>query len=111
MGVGAEKFAAPLGIKIGVEPSEKMALKARMQGIHVFPAVAEALPFASGRFDFIPMVTTICFVDDVLKSFREAFRALKPGGCFIVGFVDKKRENQILQGCHFFLCSRDNKTF
>jgi len=92
VGVGSGKFAAPLGIKIGVEPSEKMAIKAGMQGINVYPGVAEELPFSDGRFDFILMVTTICFVDDVIKSFREAFRVLKPNGCIIVGFVDKESE-------------------
>jgi len=92
VGVGSGKFAAPLGIKIGVEPSEKMAIKARMQGINVYPGVAEELPFSDGRFDFVLMVTTICFVDDVIKSFREAFRVLKPNGCIIVGFVDKESE-------------------
>lgn len=92
VGVGSGKFAAPLGIKIGVEPSEKMAIKAGMQGINVYPGVAEELPFYDGRFDFVLMVTTICFVDDVIKSFREAFRVLRPNGCIIVGFVDKESE-------------------
>ena len=92
VGVGSGKFAAPLGIKIGVEPSEKMAAKARMQGIDVYHGVAEALPFSDCRFDFILMVTTICFVDNILKSFTEAFRVLKLGGSIIVGFIDKESE-------------------
>ena len=92
VGVGSGKFAAPLGIKIGVEPSEKMAIKAKMLGINVYPGVAEELPFSDGRFDYLLMVTTICFVDDVIKSFKEAFRVLKPSGCIIVGFVDKESE-------------------
>jgi hypothetical protein len=35
------------------------------------------------------MVTTICFVDDVLQSFGEVNRILKPNGNFIVGLVDE----------------------
>ncbi len=92
VGVGSGKFAAPLGIEIGVEPSEKMAIKARKQGIKVYPGIAEDLPFPDDRFDFVLMVTTICFVDDVIESFKEAFRVLKLGGCIIIGFVDKESQ-------------------
>ena len=92
VGVGSGKFAVPLGIKVGVEPSEKMAGKARLQGIDVHSGIAEALPFSDGLFDFVLMVTTICFVDDVAQSLKEAFRVLKTGGCIIVGFVDRDSE-------------------
>ena len=92
VGVGSGKFAARLGIGIGVEPSEKMADKARMRGVDVRPGVAENLPFSDCRFDYVLMVTTICFFDDVFKSFQEAFRVLKPGGCIIVGFIDRKSD-------------------
>ena len=92
VGVGSGKFAGPLGIKIGVEPSEKMATKARCQGINVYHGIAEDLPFPDKKFDFVLMVTTICFVDDIIKAFREAFRVLKPGGFIMVGFVDRESE-------------------
>ena len=92
IGVGSGKFAGPLGIKLGVEPSRKMALKAKNLGIKVIQGVAENLPFCDDGFDCVLMVTTICFVDDVIKSFDEAYRILKIGGCIIVGFVDKESE-------------------
>ncbi|MBN2189448.1 MAG: methyltransferase domain-containing protein [Chitinispirillaceae bacterium] len=92
VGVGTGKFAAPLGIAIGVEPSGKMAGEAVRLGIHVCKGVAEHLPFPGSRFDLVLMVTTICFVDDILASFREAFRVLKRDGCFIAGFVDKESD-------------------
>jgi ubiquinone/menaquinone biosynthesis C-methylase UbiE len=92
VGVGSGKFAAPLGIKIGVDPSEKMASKARIQGIDVHSGIAEELPFSDGRFDFVLMVTTICFVDDAVQSLKEVFRVLKTGGFIIVGFVDRESE-------------------
>ncbi len=90
IGVGSGKFALPLGIETGVEPSERMAGKARKQGIAVVKGVAEDLPLSTGAFDFALMVTTICFVDDLEQSFREALRILKPGGFIVVGLVDKE---------------------
>ncbi len=92
IGIGSGKFAEPLGIDIGVEPSQQMADKARKLGIKVLPGVAEQLPFSAAAFDFVLMVTTICFVDDVIQSFREALRVLKPGGCLLVAYVDVDSE-------------------
>ena len=89
VGVGSGKFAIPLGINIGVEPAENMAVKAEREGIQVFRHIAENLQFPDSEFDVVLMVTTICFVDDILKAFREAFRVLKTNGCIIVGFVDR----------------------
>ena len=89
VGVGSGKFAEPLGIKIGVEPSARMAMRAREKGIEVCSGVAEELPFPDSSFDFVLVVTTICFVDDVMKSLREVLRVLRADGFIIVGFVDK----------------------
>lgn len=92
IGVGSGKFAGPLGITIGIEPSRKMAAKATKQGIQVIQGVAEALPFPKSMFDFALLVTTVCFVDDVTKCFKEVFRVLKANGYIIVGFIDKESE-------------------
>ena len=92
IGVGSSRFALPLGIKVGVEPSNKMVEISRKKGIQVYEAVAEQLPFNDKKFDFVLMVTTICFVDDLEKSFKEAYRVLKNDGFIIVGFVDKESE-------------------
>jgi len=89
VGVGSGKFALPLGIRVGVEPSEKMAARARALGIDVQAGVAEALPYPDERFDLVLMVTTICFLDNVATSLAECSRVLRPGGSLIVGFVDK----------------------
>ncbi len=90
IGVGSGLFAAPLGIKFGVEPSAKMRELARKRDIEVVEGVAEKLPFDDAQFEFALMVTTICFVDDIQASFKEAYRILKPGGSLVIGFVDKK---------------------
>ncbi len=89
IGVGTGKFAVPLGIKLGIEPSEKMGELAREKGIKVIPGVAENLPFEDGQFDFVLMVTTICFLDDTQEALREAHRVLKKEGHIVIGFVDK----------------------
>ncbi|RMD96854.1 MAG: SAM-dependent methyltransferase [Calditrichaeota bacterium] len=89
IGVGTGRFALPLGIKVGVEPSDVMARFAARKGLLVIRGVAEALPFADSVFDFALMVTTVCFVDYIEGSFREAHRILKPNGRFIVGLVDR----------------------
>jgi len=90
IGVGTGRFAEPLGIRVGVEPSKAMRKVAQKRGIEVIDGVAEALPFEDCLFDFALMVTTICFVDDIEASFKEAFRVIKPAGFFINGFVDRK---------------------
>ena len=92
VGVGSGKFAAPLGIKFGVEPSAKLAIKARARGVTVYSGVAEDLPFPDAQFDFVLMVTTLCFVDDVMQSFRQAFRVLKLSGCIIIAFIDRESD-------------------
>lgn len=89
IGVGSGRFAAPLGIEIGIDPSPKMREIAKSHGLEVYGAVAEALPFGDGSFDFALMVTTICFLDDVEAALKEAYRIIKPSGSLIIGFIDK----------------------
>ena len=89
IGVGSGKFAVPLGIKIGIDPSPRMRKIAQQRGIEVIDAIAEELPFKDSQFELTLMVTSICFVDNLNLAFREVYRILKPGGYLIIGFVDK----------------------
>ncbi|WP_048147983.1 class I SAM-dependent methyltransferase [Palaeococcus ferrophilus] len=90
IGVGTGRFAAPLGVKLGVEPSRSMADLARLRGVEVIEGTAEDLPFEDESLDYLLMVTTICFVDDPEKALKEAYRVLKPGGAIVIGFVDRE---------------------
>jgi len=89
VGVGSGRFAAPLGIRLGVDPSSKMRELARNRGITAIDGVAEKLPFDDCRFHFFLMVTTICFLDDIEAAFKEAHRILQPAGYLIIGLIDK----------------------
>jgi len=90
VGVGTSRFAAPLGVSFGVEPIFQMARMAQSRKTRVTGGVAEQLPFRSSLFDFLLMVTTVCFIDNLERAFSEADRVLLPGGCLIVAFVDKE---------------------
>jgi SAM-dependent methyltransferase len=90
LGMGTGRFAAPLGIKKGVEPSRAMADLAKKKGLAPVSGVAENLTFGNAEFDFCLMVTTVCFLDDIDLAFGEVFRVLKPGGSFLIGFVDRE---------------------
>ena len=90
IGVGTGKFALPLGIKVGVEPAKAMAVIARQKGIEVHEAVAENLPFENGTFDFVLMVTVLCFLRNPQTAIEEIARVLKPGGSLIIGMIDRE---------------------
>lgn len=89
IGVGTGRFAKPLGIRVGIDPSLRMLAHARRHGIGVVCAVAESLPFRHDVFDHALIVTTICFVDDARAMLMEACRVLKPEGALIIGFIDR----------------------
>lgn len=89
IGVGTGRFAEKFDIDCGIEPSKNMARLAEQRGIKTSIAKAEDLPFVNETFDFAVMITTVCFLDDIRKAFRETGRILKPGGKFIIGLIDK----------------------
>ncbi|AEF95590.1 class I SAM-dependent methyltransferase [Methanotorris igneus] len=89
IGVGTGRFAKPLGIKYGLEPSKSMAEIAKRRGIEVYEGIAENIPFDDGSFDYVLMTTTLCFLNDPIKGLNEIKRILKPNGVVIIGMIDK----------------------
>jgi ubiquinone/menaquinone biosynthesis C-methylase UbiE len=88
VGVGSGRFAVPLGIHCGIDPSLGLAMIAQRRGIGVVLGEGEHLPFRAGAFDYVLMMTVICFIDDIITVFREARRVLKPGGILVVAFLE-----------------------
>ena len=113
VGVGTGRFAAAFGIKFGLDPSQAMLDIAKSRGIEVTKGVAESLPFEDAFFDFVLIVTTLCFVDNPLKALSEVKRVLKSGGLLIIGMIDrnsalgknyeaKKQDNPFYRNAHFY---------
>jgi len=89
IGVGSARFAAPLGVQVGVDPSPAMLDLAAARGVEVVAGTAEHLPFPPASFDYALVVTTLCFVDSPEQMLAEAHRVLKPNGSLVIGFVDR----------------------
>jgi len=90
IGVGSARFSTPFGIKYGIEPSFEMGRYAINKGVKVINGIAENLPLKNEQFNYVLMVTTVCFLDDLDKAFHEVYRILKNNGCIVIGFVDKE---------------------
>jgi SAM-dependent methyltransferase len=113
IGVGTGRFAGPLGITFGLDPSLPMLRIARDRGIQVAMGVGEDLPLPDSSFDLALMVTTVCFLHDLQQAFQEVHRILGPGGGIIVGLVDRasalgaqylrrKEENVFYRSARFY---------
>jgi SAM-dependent methyltransferase len=89
IGVGTGRFAGPLGVATGLDPSEAMLTRAAARGIETVKGVAEALPFPDGSFDYALVVTTICFVRSPGRMLAEARRVLRPDGKLVMGFINR----------------------
>ncbi len=78
---GAARLVGPEGRVFGVDPSSGMLSEAR----RVFDGpltrgVAEGLPFADDSFDFVTMGIALRHVSDLVTTFGEYLRVLRPGG-------------------------------
>ncbi|MBS3817743.1 MAG: class I SAM-dependent methyltransferase [Candidatus Thermoplasmatota archaeon] len=89
IGVGSGRFSEPFPIDVGVDPSPEMLNLAEKKEIDVIRGVGEKLPLDSNSFDFVLIVTTICFFDKPLEALKESERILKENGNILIGFIDK----------------------
>jgi len=90
IGVGTGRFAEPLGIEFGIDPSLSMLKVALKREIKVIGGIGEYLPVTDNSFDFVLITTTLCFLKNVEKTLKEVKRILKKQGCIILAFVDRE---------------------
>jgi SAM-dependent methyltransferase len=113
IGVGTGRFSTPFDIRIGVEPARQMAQIAKRRNISVCQALGEYLPFQDSQFDFVLLVTVVCFVNNVPQLLDEVGRVLRVGGQIIIGFIDRdtplgqlyesrKDSDKFYQAAHFY---------
>lgn len=87
VGTGTGRFARPLGITRGIDPSTGMLKFAAVRGIETLTGRAENLPFPDKSFDGVLMVMAFCFVSDSSQALKECRRVLHPGGSLLLGTV------------------------
>lgn len=84
--------ACPEGSVKGIDYSEISVEKARQVNAEairtgrceVLQASVTDLPFAEAQFDAVTAFETVYFWPDLVNSFREVGRVLKPGGTFLI---------------------------
>ena len=89
IGVGSGRFAQALGVKYGVDPSEKFVGIANERGITTRIGKGEDKTYDKESFGTAFIIVTICFVDSPLAVLNETYRILKPGGKVVLGLVLK----------------------
>ena len=92
VGIGSGRFAVPLGICYGVDPSRKLIEMAKTRGIEVVLGEGEHLPYRAGIFDYVLTMTVICFLKNPRGVLQEISRVLVKSGDLILGFIDKDGE-------------------
>ncbi len=92
IGCGSGRFASPLALSIGVEPSGPLSQMAYQRGVPVIQAIGEYLPFQDNVMIQIFLITVIGFLaspTDVLKEIR---RTLHSSGSVIIVDIDRESE-------------------
>ena len=87
IGVGSGRFAAALGVDVGLDPAAAPLALARSRGIGVVRGVGEHLPFRTGVFGAVLIVVTVCFADDPAALLAEARRVVRHDGAVVLGEV------------------------
>jgi ubiquinone/menaquinone biosynthesis C-methylase UbiE len=90
IGVGTGRFAAPLGVRVGLDPAINMLRLAKKRGIMAVQGMGESLPFRDRTFDFVQIVFVIEFIPRPDIFLMEAVRTIRPNGSLILSFIDRE---------------------
>ena len=111
IGVGTGRFAAPLGIDLGIDPSVNMLKIAKQRGVKIKLGKGEQLPFRGLSFDCVTIIITLCFTRDPREVLQEANRVLKKNGKLVIAIIDKntflgkfyqKKKSKFYKQANFF---------
>jgi demethylmenaquinone methyltransferase/2-methoxy-6-polyprenyl-1,4-benzoquinol methylase len=92
------------GRVVALDPSLGMLGQAAGRGVRTrIRGVAEALPFASGTFDFLSMGYALRHVPDLRATFAEYRRVLKPGGKLLILEITPPRSRLAFQFLKIYL--------
>ena len=87
VGVGSGRFAAALGLEVGLDSAAVPLRLAARRGVDVVQGAGEQLPFGDGTFAGVVLVVTLCFAGDPAALLGEARRVLAPSGRLVTGVV------------------------
>ena len=87
VGVGSGRFAAALGIEVGLDQAEAPLRLAKARGVRVVRGAGEQLPFGDNTFGAVALVVTLCFAENPAGVLTEVSRVLGAGGRLVVGLV------------------------
>ena len=87
VGVGSGRFAAALGLEVGLDPAAAPLRLAAGRAVAAVQGAGERLPFGDRTFGAVVLVVTLCFADNPVALLGEARRVLVPSGRLVVGVV------------------------
>ena len=87
VGVGSGRFAAALGLEVGIDPARAPLRLAAGRAVAVVQGAGERLPFGDRTFGAVVLAVTLCFADDPAALLGEARRVLAPSGRLVAGVV------------------------
>ena len=90
IGVGTGRFAAPLGVRYGLDPSLNALRLAGGRVDYRIVGRGEELPFKSETFSVVLLIVTVCFLEDVEGTVKEVRRVLKRNGELLLGYVPRE---------------------